>query len=44
MTVGIAVKSHPQKNERIARTRLQMAIGAVVGAELGAEAGGGGVI
>jgi len=40
----IAVKSHPQKNERIARTRLQMAVGAVEGAGLGVEGGGDGVI
>jgi hypothetical protein len=44
MTAGIAVKSHPQKNERIARTRLQIAVGAVRGAGLDAEGGGGGVI
>jgi len=44
MTAGIAVKSHPQKNERIARTRLQMAVGAVEGTGRGAEGGGGGVI
>jgi len=44
MTAGIAVKSHPQKNETTARTRLQMAVGAVEGAGLGAEGGGGGVI
>jgi hypothetical protein len=41
---GTAVKSHPQKNESIARTRLQMAAGAVRGAGLGAEGAVGGII
>jgi hypothetical protein len=44
MTAGIAVKSHPQKNERIARTRLKMAAGAVREAGLGAEGRDGDVI
>jgi hypothetical protein len=29
MTAGIAVKSQPQVNDRIAKTRLQIAIGAM---------------
>jgi len=39
---GIAVTSHPQKNDRIAKTRLQIAIGAVRDAGAKADGGSGG--
>jgi len=42
MTAGIAVKSHPPTSERIAKTRLQIAAGAVRGAGGVGEGDGGG--
>src|SRR5438046_4822102 len=43
MTAGIAVNSHPHVNERIAKTRLQMALGAVRGTGWGTGGGGGAI-
>jgi hypothetical protein len=42
MTAGIAVKSQPHRNERIAKTRLQIAAGAVreIGWGTGGRTGG----